>query len=259
MAGMTKPADNDFSMNRAYWDSVAEDYDRAVLSVFDHDPRRLVASRIKSASEEMQGEGRAADLGCGVVKFLPLLANAFKEVEACDFSPRSLEQARARCRSVSNVTIRNVDLASERLPFEPVDFVLCVNVLIMPELDERLRAWRAVTNQVARGGMLLLIVPSLESAQMEVFRDLAVRLDEGQSCAEAIRAGRPPAATVDHLQFGVRTLNGQPTKHYLRVELASMLSGHEFDVAEIVELAYPSEAEGVAPGAWDWLALARRR
>lgn len=245
-------------MNRDYWESIAADYQRAVLSVFDQDAEGLVRERIAAAGAASP-EGRAADLGCGVGRFTPLLAEAFAQVEACDFSERALEIARERCAGAANVTFRHLDLATDPAPFEPVDFVLCVNVLIMPALDERLRAWRMVTNQVASGGALLLVVPSLESAQMAFYRDVDARLDDGETCADALRLSESAGATAAELQQGVRRLGAQRTKHYLRAELEEMLPAHELDAFELRELAYPPDLDGVPPGSWDWLALARRR
>ena len=135
-------------MNRAYWDAVAENYEREVLSVFDHDAAGMVRARIVAAGAAQPG-GRAADLGCGVGKFTPLLADAFAHVVACDRSERGLAVARAGCAAHSNVSFSCFDLACDAPPFAPVEFALCVNVLIMPDLDERLRAWRAARAQSA--------------------------------------------------------------------------------------------------------------
>jgi SAM-dependent methyltransferase len=253
-------------MNRAYWDAVADDYEGEVLSVFDHDTGGLVRARIAAAGAAVDSAGsRAADLGCGVGKFTPLLARAFARVEACDSSLRGLEAARAACLDHANVGFWRIDLTCDPVPFEPVHFVLCVNVLIMPSLDERLRAWRTVTNQVEHGGTLLLVVPSLESIQCEHLREIDTHLLEGDTCAEAIRRSVPPDASATDLHQGVHLLDGLRTKHYLREELEHMLPAHELDVIEVARLEYRTDAEDVAdalPAAscpWDWLVTARRR
>jgi SAM-dependent methyltransferase len=242
-------------MNRAYWDAVATDYEREVLSVFDHDTEGLVRARIDAAGAAFPG-GRAADLGCGIGKFTLLLAQAFARVHACDRSVRGLQEARARCHLQNNVDFWQFDLACDPVPFEPVEFALCVNVLIMPALDERMRAWRAVTNQVAHGGILTLVVPSLESVQYGYFSALEACLHDGISCAESLRRCAPLDDAVADLHQGVHRLDGLRTKHYLREELESMLPAHEFDLTELVKLEYGSVA---APPSWDWLVSARRR
>lgn len=253
------------AMNRAYWETVAANYEREVLSVFDCDADGLVCSRIASAGAAAP-VGHAADLGCGVGKFTPCLAQAFARVEACDLSARAVEETRTRCRSHHNVDVRRHDLAGAPLPFAPVAFVLCVNVLIMPALDVRRRAWRAVTNQVERGGELLLVVPALESAHFTCFRALEAFLDEGFSCAESIRRAAPGRDSAADLRQGVHRLDGLRTKHYLREELEWLLQTHEFDVTEVLKLEYrtgvagrENPGAGSGPRPWDWLVTARRR
>lgn len=242
-------------MNEAYWDSVAADYEGQVLSVFDHDVAGQVSARIAEAAQRGGGSGHAADLGCGVGKFIPSLARAFAHVHACDRSPCAIDAARSAGAAFDNVSYGCFDLAADPVPFAPVDCVLCVNVLLMPSLDERLRAWRAVTNQLAWGGTLVLVVPSLESVQLGYFAAVEARLQEGGTCAESLRCVSTAAATVEGLQQGVHPLAGLPTKHYLREELERMLPAHECEVLDVEKLMYPT----VQPGSWDWLVTARRR
>lgn len=242
-------------MTQAYWDAVADDYEGQVLSVLDHDAGGLVRQRI----ERWGNPGaRAADLGCGVGKFAGLLATVFRDVEACDLSSRCLEAARRRCARHANIAFHQLDFVTDAAPFEPVEFVLCVNVLLMPVLDERMRAWRFACNQVDRGGRLVLVAPSHEAMLYRDFRQVEAGLQDGLGCDEAIKRGLPAAASVADLHQGVRALDGLRTKHYLREELAVLLDSHDFDLEEIVKLPYaPIQAHDVE--AWDWLATARRR
>jgi SAM-dependent methyltransferase len=253
-------------MNRAYWETVAADYDNAVLSVYDHDTAGAVRACIEAAANH---SARAADLGCGVGKFTPLLAQHFAHVEACDLSDRGAAETRVRCRDLDNVTVRRLNLAGAPLPFAPVALVLCVNVLIMPALDARRRAWRAVTNQVDHGGRLILVVPSVESAHYGQFRELESSLDGGCTCAEALDRTRQPRRSARDLGQGVHRLRGLRTKHYLREELEWLLAAHEMEVEEIAKLEFdPALAAGPGdqvrgvgelPAHWDWLVVARRQ
>lgn len=265
-------------MNRAYWDRVAGNYDNSVLSVFNHDTAGLVSSRLAAAGAA-RPDSTAADLGCGVGKFTPLLARAFERVHACDLSPRGIAATRLCCEPFSNVRFWELDLARDPMPFAPVDFVLCVNLLIMPGLDERLRAWRAVTNQLAHDGTLLLVVPSVESVHYGYYRALESGLCAGHSCATSLRASAPSQGSLSDLHQGVHRLSGLRTKHYLREELEWMLPAHELDLLELVKLEYrpgpagvdsvatadcasadpPGTSAGEEPVAWDWLVVARRR
>jgi SAM-dependent methyltransferase len=251
------------TMNRAYWDAVAEDYDSEIFSVLDHDTGGLIAGHIDRLGDRTR---TAADLGCGVGKFTPLLADAFGRVHACDLSPKLLAQARRACRDRDNVDFLQTDLGRVAHPFEPVDFVLCVNVLIMAGLEARMSVLRAVTAQVKHGGHLLLVVPSVESMLYTQFRRIDWCLRDGMDCAEAVRDSTPSHGSVRQLHQGIRPIDGVPTKHHLREELLVLLRNHEMDVLSVEKLTYPWTTEFDDPPAWmegpspwDWLVVARRR
>ncbi len=246
------------SMNRSYWDRVSEDYQREILSVFDNDLHGTVEEKIAATALAYPG-GRAADLGCGIGRFTPLLADTFEAVEACDYSKVGLKKTKSRCRSRRNVAFYEVDLVRDAVPFEPVDCVLCVNVLIMPSLGKRLRAWRSVVNQVATGGTLLLVVPSYESAQMEFYRAIKSRLERGEKSAVAIRKSIDERATVSDMRMGVLQLDGVRTKHYFRDEVESMVEDREFELRATLKVEYAIEPGDKEATSWDWMVVARRR
>ncbi|MDQ8204613.1 class I SAM-dependent methyltransferase [Pelagicoccus sp. SDUM812003] len=244
-------------MDKDYWNRICEDYETEILSVFDNDLHGAVKNRVLDFADSNQ-VSRVADIGCGVGRFTPLLAERFEEVEACDFSSVGLNKTRRRCRGHANVNFHKVDLSLDPIPFEPVDFAFCVNVLIMPSLDKRLRAWRAVANQVAQGGSLLLVVPSFESVQMEFYSAIETHLSAGESCGEAVRNSTDEKALAADLRLGVHQLDGIRTKHYLKDELAQMLQDHQFEIREISKLLY-SEDKYSGFHSWDWLAIAVRK
>lgn len=256
----TKPGQD---MNRAYWDALAEDYDSEIFSVRDNDTAGLVAGHIARFGDPAH---TAADLGCGVGKFTPLLAEAFGQVHACDLSDKLLAQARRACAVHDNIVYRQTNLGREPHPFDPVDFVLCVNVLIMAGLDARMSVWRAVTAQVKHGGHLVLVVPSTESMLYTQFRRIDWCLREGMTCNEALRDSLPAHGSVRALHQGIRPIEGVPTKHHLKEELLVLLRGHEMDVLSVEKLLYPWDTEFDDPPAWmdgpqpwDWLIVARRK
>jgi len=243
-------------MNRDYWDRISKDYENEVLSVFDNDLQGIVEEKIAAAGVAYPA-GRAADIGCGIGRFTPLIADTFCEVDACDFTSVGLKKAKARCRGRDNIRFYELDLTKDSFPFEPVEFVFCVNVLIMPALDTRLRAWWNMANQVVSGGTLLLVVPSYESFQMEYYHRLKSRLDDGETTTSAIRNSIDEKATAADMRMGVVQLDGVRTKHYLREELVSMVRARQFDIQEVVKVEYPpqNDSEFVT---WDWLAVAKR-
>ncbi len=250
-------------MNRAYWDGIGDDYRDEIFSVRENDADGRVAAWIERLGDERH---TAADLGCGVGHFTPLLAQSFGRVQACDLSPKLLAQARSACDGLDNVEFREVNLGRDPHPFEPVDFVLCVNVLIMADLSVRMGVWRAVTAQVRTGGHLVLVVPSVESMLFTQFRRIDWCLGEGMDCDAAIKDSVPARGSVRALHQGIRSIAGVPTKHHLREELEVLMDGHEMETLVIEKVQYPWTSEFTeppdgmgAPYPWDWLVVARRR
>lgn len=250
-------------MDRAYWDKFADTYEDEIFSVRDNDTGGLIEECIARFADPSH---TAADIGCGIGKLTPLLARHFGRVHACDLSEKLLARARRACRAHNNVVFRQTDLSAEACPIEPVDFVLCVNVLIMASLDIRLRALRAVTAQVAKDGHLLLVVPSAESMFFTQFRMVDWSMRDGYDCETAVRENLPRTGSLRGLYQGVRPIEGVPTKHYLREELQVLLGNHQMDVLETHKLTYPWTTEFDDPPAWmstplpwDWLVLARRQ
>jgi 2-polyprenyl-3-methyl-5-hydroxy-6-metoxy-1,4-benzoquinol methylase len=191
-------------MDRAYWDAVAGDYDSEIFSVLDNDTEGLISGHIARLGGP---DKTAADLGCGVGKFTPLLAENFGRVHACDLSSKLLAQARRTCRTFDNVDFFQTDLGRVAHPFDPVDFVLCVNVLIMAGLDARLGALRAVTAQVKSGGHLVLVTPSTESMLYTQFRRIDWCLREGMDCDAAVKDSVPARGSVRELHQGIRPID----------------------------------------------------
>ncbi len=243
-------------MGRAYWDGIADDYEGNIHSVFDHDTEGRIQRLIARFSDR---EGRAADLGCGVGNFIPSLAEHFSTVEGCDFSRRSLAVARERNAAFSNVCFHELDFTTDVCPFPPVQLALCINVLIMASLDARLRAWRFVTNQVETGGILLLVVPAIESVLFNCFLEISEGIEAGLPCEAAAGQALPEDGAVRDPYLGLHDLEGKTTKHYLREELEVLLGQYHFETIEISKLSY---AGGSGPAgeraSWDWLVVGER-
>lgn len=243
-------------MDRDYWDKISKNYEQEVLSVYDNDLQGVVEEKIASAGLAYP-EGRAADIGCGIGRFTPLLSETFCEVDACDFTPVGLKKAKARCRSKKNVRFYELDLTQDSFPFEPVEFVFCVNVLIMPSLDLRRRAWWNVANQVASDGTLLLVVPSYESFQLEYFHRVLSRISDGEPTTSAVRNCIDERATTSDMRMGVLQLDGVRTKHYLKEEVELMVQVRRFQIKEVGKVKYPPQGDSQF-ATWDWLVVAKR-
>ena len=238
---------------------MCDDYECEVVSVWDRDRAGLIKGCIEGQKGIDVSTQRASDLGCGVGKFLPILAERYASVEACDYAKSGLEKARIHGAHFSNIVYHQVDLCLDRMPFEPVDLVLCVNVLIMHSYDDRMRAWRSVVNQVAEGGCLLLVVPALESVLMEQHMEREASLDEGESCEASLANSMPKGTKAIDLHQGVHLLEGFRTKHYFKNELKEMLGSSGFDDVKIQAIRYNSVENCEAQSdSWDWFAIAKR-
>lgn len=250
-------------MNRAYWDDLAGDYDQQIFSVLQSDNDGQIAAAIAQYASPTK---TAADLGCGPGQITPLLAQNFSRVHACDISRGLLQTAQERCAKYDNVDFHRYDLAGSKAPpFEPVDFVLCVNVLLTADLETRERLWERVTSVVDYGGTLLLVVPSLESALYTNFRRLDSHVRSGASGEQAIAQSLPNEGNIPQLEQGVRGIDGVETKHFLREEIIVQLADRSLQVDEISKITYdwttefaePPEWLG-PPHPWNWLVVARR-
>ena len=249
-------------MNRGYWEDLATTYDEQIFSVLGHDH----AERLEELIAEHASPGEnAADLGCGPGKITPLLAARFASVQACDISPQLLDYARTHCTHFENITFHCCDLATAAPPFKPVDFVLCVNVLLTGDLEARERLWSHVTSAVDHGGTLLLVVPSHESALYTNFRRLDWNLRRGLGGDDAIAESFKRVGNIPQLEHGVCGIEGVKTKHYLREEIIVQLQDRGLRVGGIEKLTYPWETEFAdppdwlgSPLPWNWLAIARR-
>lgn len=252
-------------MNRAYWENLADTYEDHIFSVL----RRDHGGRLKTLVEEFGDRSlTAADLGCGPGQITPLLATHFGQVHACDLSQGLLDHAQAECAEFRNVDFHRYDLSTGmRPPFSPADFVICVNVIITADLARRERLWDRITSLVGVGGILVLVLPSHESALYTNFRRLDWHLKAGLKADEAIDLSLPRNGNgnVSRLEHGVRGIEGVDTKHYLREEIMVQLNQSGLEVEEIEQLSYdwdiefpdPPEWMG-SPFPWNWLAVARR-
>ena len=252
-------------MREERWDEVADTYEQEVLSVFDHDRDGLVREKIRDYGS---GSQVASDLGCGLGKFLPELSLSFGAVHACDYSARLLDKASRANAALANVSFTKVDLAaaSPRLP--RVDFSLCLNVLLTTTLPDRLAMLGNISRQLKRGGHLVLVVPSLESALYANARLVQWNLRSGVSPAEAASAGFPDEDLdgTEVARGGIVYAGELKTKHFIREELIALAEEFRLETVSLEKLEYTWDTEFHEPPdwmgepfPWDWLAVFRKR
>ncbi|MEM9235417.1 MAG: class I SAM-dependent methyltransferase [Verrucomicrobiota bacterium] len=250
-------------MEPSDWIEAAENYQKEVGSVFDRDRKGLIRGHIKQHASLRK---TCIDLGCGPGRFLPFLCSKFGQVHACDYSKEMLEQARQRVNA-GNIDFERCDLRKHRPSSAPTDVVLCVNTLLHPKLAAREAMWRNLAGSIKRGGILILVVPSLESALYSRHRLVEWNLRSGIPAAKASRQSfddtDPDAIHI--AREGVMDAGGTETKHYLREEIESTAKRHRLQIESCEKLEYPWTTEFHQPPRWmknplpwDWLAVFRK-
>ena len=247
-------------MDEKYWDKMAADYDGEIFSVLACDRNEVIISGIERLGSE---KAVACDFGCGVGKFLPVLAKNFRTVYALDLSGELLEQARNNCKNLSNISFSKTDLSENKLKLPTVDFGLCVNVLIMPSRKVRVAVFNTITKHLKAGAHLVLVVPSLESVLLSDYRLLQWNLKQGFSYEQA--ASDLDSDSNVSLRQGLVEIDGVPTKHYLKEELMVFLKDKPFEVVSIEKVEYSWDTEFDSPPKWmkepypwDWLLVLKK-
>lgn len=246
-------------MDEQDWDDVADTFDADIFSVPEHDRRKKILGSV----QQYAGRARtAADIGCGIGRTVPMLAQHFRRVHATDISRKCLVVAERRNARFHNVEYHHADLAKS-LPFPPVDFALCINVLLVASRAKRQAMMAQLCAAVKPGGHLLLVTPALESALYASHR--LVELNEQKGMKPAV-AQRKAARETTKLDMGIVMVNGVPTKHHLKEELVDLLAWQGMDVLTLKKIEYPwsymleeAPQDMPPPMPWNWMAVAERR
>lgn len=246
-------------MNEQDWDDVAATFEEDIFSVPQHDRQK----KIMKCVQRHGGRSKvAADIGCGIGRTVPILARNFGTVHATDISGECLAVAEKSNARYHNVDYHHADLAKP-LPFAPVDFALCINVLLIASRAKRQAMLANICAAVKPGGHLLLVTPALESALYASHR--LVQLHEQRGMKPAV-AQRKAARETTRLDMGIVVVNGAPTKHFLKEELADLLQAEGMEVGDLQKIEYPwpymlAEAPPAMPPPmpWNWMALAGKK
>lgn len=250
-------------MDKAYWDRVADRFDEEVMKILDRDRSGVLASAISVASSSRK---TVADFGCGNGSLLGLLAERFHTVDAIDHSVKLLDQARRQNADHKNIQYIQADLADHYVSQPKVDVLVCVNVVIHPDINVRDRIIENAAAAIKARGTLICVVPAYESLihtyQTIVETNVALGIPRPQAIAEVEEVYKAEIVSpVD----GIVTLGGEPTKLHTLTEISTSLADvgldrivpHrvEYDWDEMIDDA----PEGMrAPYPWDWLLVARK-
>src|SRR5690606_7730221 len=156
-------------MNERDWDNVAESFEEEIFNVPANDRKGIILSWV----DRLASEGaNATDLGCGVGRTLAMMADRYAHVYAVDVSSQCLEVAEKAHPERTNITYVHADLSTDRNSYPATDVVLCINTLLNASLEVREPLIDRTCRSVKRGGHLLLVVPSLNSALLTAYRHL---------------------------------------------------------------------------------------
>lgn len=255
---------NTDNASQEFWDGVADQYDDEIFNTLTADVRgelpRLITKYAKGAAV-------AADLGCGVGRFVPLLSRFAKTVHAADFSQESIDVADRDHGHLPNVSFQCVDLAKKSPRICRADLALSINVLVMPDREKYRAILRNTKRNVANGGHLILVVPSLETVLYTYRRMVEWHEREGLTSAAAVEdIEQEAAADIKSIVEGHVAIQDTATKHFLREEVLVLLSEFKFELIEESRVEYSwSEDYDDPPNwlskplPWDWLFVAKRR
>lgn len=234
-------------MQQKDWDELAPKFEKTVYDIVATDQGGVLAGLVAQVKPRPTRDV-LVDLGCGIGTFVEEFGHRFRTVVGVDFSAGMIARARERCAGLEDVTWIRSDVVRAARGLEARgDLTVCLNVITSPSAAKRDALWSAVASVTKPGGHALVVVPSLESAELiaEVER---VRHAEGNG---------PPSR-------GIVTVDGRKQKYYSRDEVADEVARHGLVMRTLAEASYPWTEEmakaprGIKQLPWDWACLARR-
>lgn len=248
-------------MDRKYWEEIAPKYNAEIFDVLHHDKSGVIVSAIM---EYASPDKTAIDIGCAVGKWIPLLATGFRRVIAADISATNLELARENCKQFDNVEYVRMDMSANNLTVTPCDFAICINAILTDSLKKRINFFQSLSLCLNPDGVIILVVPSIESALYSAFMfDQWVLKDN-----DSLTISRPRNAVkkFNDLKRGIIDIDNVPTKHHQREELIVLLEQEGFTMEIISKVEYEWQTEFDDPPGWmkepypwDWMCIGRKK
>lgn len=237
-----------------HWDRIAPKWGEEVFNTLLAARNRVVVAELRSAA---RSASNIADFGCGVGTYLPMLSRLFDQVQGFEQSAKCVRIAREKMRARTNVKVE----VAHRAPREArgkFDAVLAVNVAIHPSKREWHQVLRSMFVMLGPGGRFLLVVPSLESA--DLVTEASQRDDDTEEIepepSELVRARDRP---------GIVRFGGVPTKHFAEGELREALAALGLQRIRFRRVEYSWTSYGITPPPelrnarpWDWLVVAQK-
>ena len=229
-------------MSQRAWNLLAEEFEESVCDITATSGQSLakLIDRVRPNRRQT-----LIDAGCGIGTFVERFGERFGRVVAFDFAEEMVERARRRCRALQHVTWQTLRLEDAGQCVGPIaHLVVSLNVITTPDPRLRRQQWTSLAELVRKGGHLLVVVPSVESAQF-------VAKASGQP------HGVPGESAVDLIR---RTDSRQ--KHYQRNQLRQLITRQGLNVLSLRKIHYPWAEDGLEHSGpktpWDWVCLSKR-
>ncbi|UAY52452.1 class I SAM-dependent methyltransferase [Ferruginibacter albus] len=247
-------------MDRKYWETIAPNYEEEIFDVLRNDTSGLIVSAIEQAASR---EKSVIDIGCAVGKWIPLLASSFKHVIAVDISATNLQIAKEKYPQFTNVDYVRSDMSADELSVTPCDVAICINAILTDSLKKRINFFQSLSISINKEGILILVVPSLES---KLYTNIiANRWNVDGDHDEKIESSKKAFELANNIKQGVTDIDNVPTKHYLKEELQLLLSLEGFTVERVEKINYTWKTEFnnppkwlQEPYPWDWMCVAKK-
>lgn len=247
-------------MDRQYWEDIAHNYNSEIFDVFRNDRSGVIVAAIERYASRRK---TVIDIGCAVGKWLPFLSERFKQVTAADISAINLQLAKENCSTLKNVEYVRMDMSADKLKIRPYDFAICINAILTDSHKKRINFFRSLSKSVKRGGALVIVVPSIESALFSSFMFDQWKLKDNEPLANS----RPADAIkkYNNLRRGIVDIDKVATKHHQREEMIVLLRNAGFETVQVSKVEYEWSTEFdnppswmKAPYPWDWLFVAEK-
>lgn len=247
-------------MNRNYWEKIAENYNDEIFDVYQNDKTGI----IRSAIEEFASlSASVMDIGCAIGKWIPFLSHHFKRVIATDISAKNIEFAKKNCAHIKNVDFFQSDMSDPNVKLKACDVAVCINAILTGSLKNRIHFFKSLEKCVKKKGMLILVVPSLESSLYTSIIRHRWKIDgAGKRKKLTLKTYQDK---IENFSQGNIEIDNVPTKHYLKEELTLLLLQEKFSIVSFQKVEYNWRTEFIQPPKWlkepypwDWLCIARK-
>ena len=142
-------------MNERDWDKVAGTFEKEIFNVPANDTKGIILDWVDRLAVP---DAVATDLGCGVGRTLPMLAERYEKVYAVDVSSQCLEVAAKANAAHANIAYVHADVSEDRNSYPAAEVVLCINTWLNASLEIRTGLVDRTLRGVKKEGHLLLVV-----------------------------------------------------------------------------------------------------